>query len=198
MIRQALPRFQAPVPTSPRHLQLSADETQATWLKVVALYKYSYVYEGKTITFKKGEKFQLLEKPNGDWWHVRRWHEEGKAEDIYVPANYVKEEKVMEVVAVSPLYENMSDLAASYKKTKEDMASVDGKREKTLPPPVRQKPTRSSFESTEKAHNGHIPRQGQKIAPGTEKETKSPERARKSTFGEANFPHNTHKALEAR
>ena len=84
----------------------------------------------------------------------------------------------MEVVAVSPLYENMSDLAASYKKTKEDMASVDGNREKTLPPPVRQKPTRSSFESTDKAHNvcsvTSLGRDKKLLHSMTEKETKSP------------------------
>ena len=166
--------------------------------EVVALYKYSYVYEGKTITFKKGEKFQLLDKPNGDWWHVRRWHEEGKAEDIYVPANYVKEEeKPKEENTAAPLYENMSDLAASYNKTKEAMASADGKKDKILPPPVRQKPTRSSDKSVDKAHNGHIPRQGQKTAPGSEKETMSPERVRKGSYGEANSPRNTHKMLEA-
>lgn len=160
--------------------------------EVVALYKYSYVYEGKTITFKKGEKFQLLDKPNGDWWHVRRWHEEGKAEDIYVPANYVKEEKVKEETSVAPLYENMSDLVASYNKTKEAMASADGK--KILPPPVRQKPTRSSDKG---GRNGHIPRQEQKDTPGSEQETKSPERTRKSSFGEVNSPRNAHKKLEA-
>lgn len=167
--------------------------------EVVALYKYSYLYEGKTITFKKGERFQLLDKPNGDWWHVRRWQEVGQAEDIYVPANYVKEEEVKEEEKANPLYENMSDLATSYKKTKENLASGDGKKEKTLPPPIRQKPTRGSVDRPgEKAQNGHIPQQGHQpaTAPGTKKDTNSPEHVRKNSTEETSSPQRTRKLLE--
>ena len=164
--------------------------------EVVALYKYSYVYEGKTITFKKGEKFQLLDKPNGDWWHVRRWQDSGAAEDIYVPANYVKEAKE-ETTNTSPLYENMSDLAASYKKTKEGITSGEGKKEKCLPPPVRQKPTRASVgdRSTsdgEKAANGHIPRQGKKT-PAAAEQSESSGLPRKGSEGDVSSPKHSHR-----
>lgn len=166
--------------------------------EVVALYKYSYVYEGKTITFKKGEKFQLLDKPNGDWWHVRRWQDSG-AEDIYVPANYVKEVQEEPAVSHSPLYENMFDVAASYKKTKEGIAPGEVKKDKCLPPPVRQKPTRASTGEkskgdTEKASNGHIPRQGKKTTSAESKEQASSSGIpRIGSEGEASSPKRSQK-----
>ncbi len=58
--------------------------------KVKAFYNYSYNYEGKKIRFKRGDEFQLLTKSNVDWWLVRRYID-GSAQDIYVPAAYVKE-----------------------------------------------------------------------------------------------------------
>ena len=58
--------------------------------KVRAAYSYSYNYEGKEISFKKDEEFQLLVKSNKNWWQVRRWMD-GSAQDIYVPAVYIKE-----------------------------------------------------------------------------------------------------------
>ena len=81
--------------------------------KVKAVYNYSYNYDGKKISFKKDEQFQLLSKSNKDWWHVRRWMDDA-AQDIYVPAVYVKE------VEESPpcteeLYMNLDDLKVSVK-----------------------------------------------------------------------------------
>ena len=78
--------------------------------KVKAVYNYSYDYEGTQITFKIGEEFQLLSKANTDWWHVRRW-KDGAAQDIYVPAVYVKEVKEEKTNDTNPLYENVAELA---------------------------------------------------------------------------------------
>lgn len=79
--------------------------------KVRAAYNYSYNYEGKKISFKKDEEFQLLTKSNKDWWQVRRWME-GSAQDIYVPAVYVKEveEDVVVKKEEDPTYMNLSEL----------------------------------------------------------------------------------------
>ncbi len=79
--------------------------------KVKAAYNYSYNYEGKKISFKKDEEFQLLTKSNKDWWQVRRWME-GSAQDIYVPAVYVKEveEEVVMKIEDDPTYMNLSEL----------------------------------------------------------------------------------------
>ena len=96
---------------------------------VKAVYNYSYNYEGAKITFRKGEEFQLLSKANQDWWQVRRW-KEGSAQDIYVPAVYVKE--VEEVKEENPLYENITDLA---KKLKENGDVGDDGPQYDLPVP---------------------------------------------------------------
>ena len=104
-------------------------------------------------------------------------------------------------LAVSRLHENMSDLAASYTdRSKEDLASVECIRvTNTLPDAVltcKHKPGAICSIDTNKAHNGNIPRQGQKLLLGQRKRQSHlnvPERVRLS---EANFPHNTHKALE--
>lgn len=80
--------------------------------KVRAAYNYSYNYEGKKISFKKDEEFQLLTKSNKDWWQVRRW-QDGNAQDIYVPAVYVKEvEDTLTAVkeADEATYMNLDDL----------------------------------------------------------------------------------------
>ena len=89
--------------------------------QVIAQFKYSYEYEGKTISFKKGEEFQLLNKANKDWWQVRRWLEDGTCEMLYVPANYMKEKEIENDSSSSHVYQNMSDLQNEYKKTKEQM-----------------------------------------------------------------------------
>ena len=88
----------------PTHFQLAM-------AKVRAAYNYSYNYEGKKISFKKDEEFQLLTKSNKDWWQVRRWME-GSAQDIYVPAVYVKEvdEEVVIKKEEDPTYMNLSEL----------------------------------------------------------------------------------------
>lgn len=81
--------------------------------KVRAAYNYSYNYEGKKISFKKDEEFQLLMKSNKDWWQVRRWMD-GSAQDIYVPAVYVKEVESTGPAVVKdqkdPTYMNLDDL----------------------------------------------------------------------------------------
>lgn len=81
--------------------------------KVKAAYNYSYNYEGQKISFKKDEEFQLLTKSNKDWWQVRRWLD-GSAQDIYVPAVYVKEVDAVVAPVVKkehdPTYMNLDDL----------------------------------------------------------------------------------------
>lgn len=96
--------------------------------KVKALYSYSYDYEGSKISFKCGDEFQLLAKVNPDWWHVRRWIDQG-SQDIYIPAVYVKE--VGE--EANPLYENMADL-------KKQVDEFKKKESSTPPPPTARKP----------------------------------------------------------
>ena len=76
--------------------------------KVKAVYNYSYNYEGKKISFKKDEQFQLLTKSNKDWWHVRRWLDEA-AQDIYVPAVYVVEVEKL-APCTEELYVNLDDV----------------------------------------------------------------------------------------
>lgn len=80
--------------------------------KVKAAYNYSYNYEGQKISFKKDEEFQLLTKSNKDWWQVRRWMD-GCAQDIYVPAVYVKEVETTPVASTTDkeaTYMNLDDL----------------------------------------------------------------------------------------
>ena len=94
--------------------------------KVRAAYNYSYNYEGMRISFKKDEEFQLLTKSNKDWWQVRRW-KDGLAQDIYVPAVYVKE--VNETTSSSsepdPTYMNLGDLK-KYPESIENGAMASG------------------------------------------------------------------------
>ncbi len=90
---------------------------------VKALYDYSYDYEGSRITFRNGEEFQLLSKANTDWWHVRRW-KDGAAQDIYVPAVYVKEEVKVEK-DTNPTYENVAELRRRVRKAKEKAAKEE-------------------------------------------------------------------------
>lgn len=81
--------------------------------KVKAAYNYSYNYEGKKISFKKDEQFQLLSKSNKDWWHVRRWMNDA-AQDIYVPAVYVKEVEEP-APCTEDLYMNLDELKSTLK-----------------------------------------------------------------------------------
>ena len=97
--------------------------------KVRALYSYTYDYEGSKISFESGDEFQLLAKVNADWWHVRRWVKKGCAQNIYIPAVYVKE--VGE--DTNPLYENMSEL-------KKQVDDFKKKESSTPPPPTARKP----------------------------------------------------------
>ena len=74
---------------------------------VIVQHDYSYSYKGKTVSFKKGERFQLLNKANSDWWQVRRWNQ-GVAEDVYVPAVYLKEVKAPLLEEIPPNLEMQS------------------------------------------------------------------------------------------
>ena len=57
-----------------------------TYIRV--LYDYSYENaSGRTIALIKGERFQLIQKSNTDWWKVLR---DGENKPMYVPANYVE------------------------------------------------------------------------------------------------------------
>lgn len=134
--------------------------------QVIAQFKYSYEYEGKTISFKKGEEFQLLNKANKDWWQVRRWLEDGTCEMLYVPANYMKEKESEIDSSSSHLYENMSDLQREYKKTKEQMEQKPPTAAANVPtvqprknPPVGRTKSHSLdrvLEGAKEPANGHI------------------------------------------
>ena len=126
---------------------------------VKAVYNYSYDYEGAKITFKKGEQFQLLSKANRDWWQVRRW-KEGSAEDIYVPAVYVKEVSDQKKTE-DPLYENIADLAKKVKQNG-DATVVDDGHQYALPA-LKPKPKRESSKDkndsvTSPLHQSHRPK----------------------------------------
>ena len=97
--------------------------------KVKALYSYTYDYEGSKISFKCGDEFLLLAKVNNDWWHVRRWIDLGCAQDIYIPAVYVKEVGEEE----NPLYQNTAELKRQVEEFKKKESS-------TPPPPTARKP----------------------------------------------------------
>ncbi|PVD25646.1 hypothetical protein C0Q70_13305 [Pomacea canaliculata] len=49
--------------------------------------KAQYAYKGQGMKVDKGEVMILLDRTNGDWWHVRK----ADATEGFVPANYVKE-----------------------------------------------------------------------------------------------------------
>ena len=110
---------------------------------IEAVFKYSYQYDGKTISFQKGETFSLIKKVNGDWWQVKRKHDDGQLESIYVPANYMKE--VEDLTAQSHTYQNMSDLQAEYTKAKQRLK----KETKSANPIVRVSPKLSRTKSTD-------------------------------------------------
>ena len=135
---------------------------------IEALFKYSYEYDGKTISFLKGEKFSLIKKVNGDWWQAKRKHDDGRFESIYVPANYMKE--VEDLTAESHTYQNMADLQAEYTKQKERLKRDQQQRDQQQPnhlnkgdnpPVVRVSPKLSRTKSSdstleEKKTNGNI------------------------------------------
>ncbi|XP_035244902.1 rho GTPase-activating protein 15 isoform X2 [Anguilla anguilla] len=57
-----------------------------------AQYDYSYRgADGRLVCMREGERFVLLRKTNGDWWHVRRLGPSGKTRPLFVPATYVTE-----------------------------------------------------------------------------------------------------------
>lgn len=123
---------------------------------VEALFKYSYEYDGKTISFQKGEKFSLIKKVNGDWWQVNRKHDNGVIECIYVPANYMKE--VEDPSVKSHTYQNMADLHAEYQKARESIKkqhSGSGLK-KNSPKLSRMKSLDSNISSGQKS-NGSVP-----------------------------------------
>ena len=69
---------------------------------VLAKFDYSYTHGGKTVSFKIGDRFALINKANGDWWHVKRCSISGGFEEIYVPVLYVEE------VTEKPTYSTQS------------------------------------------------------------------------------------------
>ena len=114
---------------------------------VEAQFKYSYQYEGKTISFLKGEKFSLIKKVNGDWWQVKRKHDNGTLESIYVPANYMKETQDEETQ--SHTYQNFSDIQADYAKAKDSLKKqqLQNSAPPPAPPVVRVSPKLSRMKS---------------------------------------------------
>lgn len=122
---------------------------------VEALFKYSYEYDGKTISFQKGEKFSLMKKVNGDWWQVNRKHDDGVVECIYVPANYMKE--VEDLTVKSHTYQNMADLHAEYQKARESIKKqTSGTGLKSSPKLSRMKSLDSTISGGQKS-NGSVP-----------------------------------------
>ena len=117
--------------------------------EVRASFNYTYEYEGSKISFKKDDEFQLLAKSNSDWWHVRRWNSEGLAQDIYVPAVYVREVKVVQREPTNPTYENLAELQRKILQSK-GKAGTNGNgaaADKRVPkeqPTVLSKPRRNS------------------------------------------------------
>ena len=124
---------------------------------VRATYNYTYEYEGSKISFKKDDEFQLLAKSNSDWWHVRRWNKEGLAQDIYVPAVYVKEVKVVKIETTTPTYENLAELQRKILMSKDKSSSngssavIPDKASKRDQPTLLSKPRRNS---SKKLHSG--------------------------------------------
>lgn len=126
---------------------------------VVAQFKYSYEYEGKMVSFKKGEVFQLLNTSNNDWWQVRRWLENGTCENLYVPANYMKIKKEES----SHLYANMADLQEELRKARQQIPQQEKKvpQEKKIPPQTQPKTspklvrTKSIDANKQPSANGH-------------------------------------------
>ena len=131
---------------------------------VEAQFKYSYVYEGKTISFRKGELFQLLKKVNSDWWQVKRKLDNGDTENIYVPANYMKE--VDDFETQSHTYQNMAELKAEYLKAKGDVKPVEKTQGIRTSPKVKARVTPKvnnklgSERTLDSQPNGHIPPTG--------------------------------------
>ena len=112
--------------------------------QVKAIYSYTYEYEGSKISIKKNDEFQLLAKSNTDWWHVRRWNMEGLAQDIYVPAVYVKEVKSVKMEGSNPTYENIADLQRKILQSKEKSGTNGNEKGQKDQPTVLAKPRRNS------------------------------------------------------
>ncbi len=118
-------------------------------MAVRAMYNYTYEYEGNKITFKKNEQFQLLAKSNKDWWQVRRWTD-GCAQDIYVPAVYVKEVE-KDQKKNDNLYQNISDVRNQVKQlsAKEQSNGEVGNKPKGPPPVAAKKAPKESNDPSE-------------------------------------------------
>lgn len=140
--------------------------------KVKAAYNYSYDYEGSQITFRIGEEFQLLSKANKDWWQVRRW-KEGEAQDIYVPAVYMKEVNAVKPT-IDPLYENAADLM---KQMKEHAAKKRAK----VPPP-------KENGTLEKENRSQSPLYAEPTKPNQEKPTTERPTAKKRSESSPGLP----------
>lgn len=125
---------------------------------VKAVYNYTYVYEGTKISFKKDEEFQLLAKSNKDWWQVRRWGDDGCAQDIYVPAVYVKEVQTVKKKREN-LYQNITDLR---KQVEELSTKENGDSEgtntpaKITVPPILAKPRKAVDPSAQRSIDNEV------------------------------------------
>lgn len=145
---------------------------------VLAKFDYSYSHGGKTISFKIGDRFSLINKANADWWHVKRCSVNGGFEEIYVPVLYVEE------VAEQPsnstqsldrriIHKNSNDSAVEsiVESPLENEADNIYENLKPAPPPPQPKE-----------------RTPQPIARGTEKKSSLPRTSSGSTFGTAISP----------
>ncbi|KAI4881025.1 hypothetical protein NFI96_021795 [Prochilodus magdalenae] len=75
----------------PRRDLQSIDDTRAKQKVVVALYTYE-AGDKAQLTFRKGEKLQILTQ-NGDWWHAKSLT---SGKEGLIPSNYVEAEESIE------------------------------------------------------------------------------------------------------
>ncbi|XP_035112174.3 rho GTPase-activating protein 9 isoform X2 [Callithrix jacchus] len=63
--------------------------------QLCALYAFTYTgVDGQQVSLAEGDRFQLLQKTNSDWWLARRLEAPSTSRPIFVPAAYVTEESV--------------------------------------------------------------------------------------------------------
>lgn len=66
--------------------------TYAGYLKCVALYDYD-ARSDDDLTFRKGDKLEILNSKDGDWWFARS---QQTGVEGYLPSNYVAQQKTVE------------------------------------------------------------------------------------------------------
>ncbi|XP_014353853.1 rho GTPase-activating protein 15 isoform X2 [Latimeria chalumnae] len=100
-----------------RRTKLGSVPSQPVFLE--AQYGYQYkAADGRLITISEGERFELLQKSNSDWWQVRRVGDLKKVKPIYVPAAYVTEVRC-------PLPQNVSRSRNDYSGAKAFYRSLE-------------------------------------------------------------------------